>query len=133
MLSFNDAAAIAAAPTTASIDPALQQLLAERIHDWTAIDLLGQTHLLIVQPGDTEAAIVQEIAFSLLVDPIGGLRFGSQGFVPFWDWLEDIGGWFEMIVTVGNSGFAFQLFIQNAEGVDPELLNLCRTYAGEVR
>lgn len=133
MLSFHDAAAIAAAPTSTSIDANLKQLLADRVHDWTATNLLGHTHLLIVRPGDTEADIVQEVAFSPLVNPIDGRRFGSKGFEPPFDWLEAHEGWFELIVTVGNSGFAFVLFIQDAEGVDAEVLDLCRTYAGQVR
>ena len=129
MLSFHDAAAIAAAPTTASIDPALKQLIADRVHDWTATDLLDLTHLLIVQPGDTEADLVEEVAFSPLVNPIDGRRFGSAGFAPAWDWLERHDGWFELIATVGDSGFAFVLFIQDAEGIEPELRHMCRAYA----
>ena len=129
MLSFYDAAAIAAAPTTASIDPTLKQLLADRIHDWTATDLLDLTHLLIVQSGDTEEGILEEVAFSPLVNPIDRRRFGSKEFVPHWDWLERHRGWFELIITVANDGYAFVLFIEDAEGVDPELRALCRTYA----
>jgi len=60
-----------------------------------------------------------------------GARFGSTDFRPHHDWLEDHGGWFELIFTVGNSGFAFVLFVEAADGADPELLALCRTYAGE--
>ncbi len=126
MLSFDTAAAIAAAPTTASVDPTLRQLLADRVHDWIATDLLDLTHLLIVEPGDTEEALVDAIGFLPLVNPLDGLRFGSEGYVPHFEWLSDVGGYFELIQTVGNSGFAFVLLVQDAEGVDPELLSLCR-------
>ena len=129
MLSFDNAAAIAAAPTSASIDPALRQLLADRVHDWAATDLLGLTHLLIVQAGDTEEDILKEVAFSPLANPLNGSRFGSPAFRPAFDWLQGHGGWFELIQTVANDGFAFVLFIEEAEGSDPALLSLCRTYA----
>ena len=129
MLSFHDAAAIAAAPTTASIDPTLRQLLEDRVHDWTATDLLDLTHLLIVQAGDTEHAIIDEVAFSPLTNPLDGRRFGSKGFEPHWDWLERHDGWFELIFTVGNSGFAFVMFLEDREDVDTELSRLCETYA----
>ncbi len=49
--------------------------------------------------------------------------------LPF-DYIEDHGGWFELIVTVGNDGFAFILFVRNRDGVDPELLAMCRAHAG---
>ena len=129
MLSFNNAAAIAAAPSTASIDPTLRQLLADRVHDWTATDLLELTHVLIVQAGNTEEDILDAVAFSPLINSLNDQRFGSKGFTPAWDWLERHDGWFELIATVGDSGFAFVLFIEDAEGVDPELRALCHAYA----
>jgi hypothetical protein len=133
MLSLHDAATITAAPNSASIDPTLKQLLADRIHDWTATDLLDLTHLLIVQAGDTEAAVIAEVAFSPSVNPLDGRRFGSKGFEPGWDWLERHDGWFEMIVTVGNDGFAFVLFIQDSDGIEPQLRQLCEAYAPATR
>lgn len=129
MLSFYTAEAIAAAPTNASIDPALRRLLADRVSDWTTTCLLDHTHLLIVEAGDTEQDIVAEVAFSPLINPLDGERFGSSRFVPHWDWFEEHQGWFELVFTVGNDGFAFVLLIRDADGVDPDLLSLCRAQA----
>jgi len=53
-----------------------------------------------------------------------------EGFVLPFDYAEDHGGYFELIVTVGNDGFAFVLFVRDRDGVDPELLSMCRAYAG---
>jgi hypothetical protein len=131
MLSCADPAAIAAAPNHAPNDPALQKLLADRIHDWAATDLLGLTHLLVVEAGDTEQQVVEEIAYSPLVNPINGARFPSPAYLPPFDFLERHDGWFELIQTVANDGFAFVIFIEDVEEGDPELLNLCRTYARE--
>lgn len=133
MLSFHDAAAIAAAPTTASIDPTLRQMISDRVHDWKATDLLGLTHLAIVQAGDMEDAVIYEVGFSPLDNPLDGRRFGSKDFEPGWDWLERHDGWFEMIVTVGNDGFAFVLFIQDSDDIDPRIRQLCQTYAPATR
>jgi hypothetical protein len=129
MLSFHDAAAIAAAPQTVSSDPVLQKLIADRVHDWTATDLLGLTHLVVIQPGDIEEAIIDEVAFSPLINPIDGERFGSRTFEPGWDWLEHHDGCWELIMTVADSGFAFVIFVIDNDGVDPELRRLCQTYA----
>lgn len=133
MLSFYDAAAIVAAPTNSSIDPTLKQLIADRVHDWTATDLLNLTHLLVVQPGDTEDELMEAVAFSPLVNPLDGRRFGSKGFEPCWDWLERHDGYYEMIVTVGNDGFAYILMIEDSAGIDPQLRQLCQTYAPATR
>ncbi len=54
----------------------------------------------------------------------------AASFVFPFDYIEDHGGWFELIVTVGNDGFAFVLFVRDCEGVDPELLAMCRAHAG---
>lgn len=129
MLSYDTAAAIVAAPTNASIDANLRRLLADRVHDWAATDLLGLTHLLIVQPGDSEESIVEGAGLSPLTNTLDGRRFGSAGFEPQFEWLSDLGGFFELIQAVGNDGFAFHIFIPDREGVDPKLLALCRAYA----
>ncbi|MBA3510454.1 hypothetical protein [Sphingomonas sp.] len=129
MLSFDTAAAVAAAPSTASIDPTLKRLLADRVHDWTATGLLDLTHLLVVEAGDTEESIVEAAGFSPLTNTLDGRRFGSAGFEPQFEWLSDVGGHYELIQTVGNDGFAFHIFIPDREGVDPELLALCRNYS----
>lgn len=125
MLSYDNAAAIAAAPEDAT-EPELKELLADRVHDWAATDLLGLTHLLIVQAGDAEQDIVDEVGFSPLVSPIDGARFGSPQFHPHHDWLEQHVGWTELTFCIGNDGWACVMFVQDADGADPELLALCR-------
>lgn len=125
---FDESASLEASPSAVS-EPHLQQLLTEAVRHWSAVGVLNATHLLIVQPGDTEEAIAKEIGFSPLVNPLDGERYGSTAFTPYWEDLQDRGGWFELTLAVGNSGFAFVLFIQDADGVQPQLLSLCRTYA----
>lgn len=128
MMSFDDAVALAAAPDAVT-DSALRTLVADRVHDWSAMGLLDLTHLLIVEPGDTEEALVNVIGFSPLVNPIDGKRYETEGFAFPFDYIEDHGCWFELFVTIGNSGFAFVLFVWNTEGTIPELLSLCRRHS----
>lgn len=85
------------------------------------------THLVVIQPGDTERQIEAETGFSPVVDQ-QGLRYGDPGFIPYWDHLQDLGDHFELIDTIGNSGFAFILLIEQAEGVWSELLALCQQH-----
>jgi hypothetical protein len=128
MISFSDAASILAAPTYVPNDSVLQQLLADRIHDWAASDLLGLTSLLIVEAGDSEQDIVDEVGFSPLVS-IDGIRFPAPGYLPPFDFAEQHAGWTELIQVVPNDPFAFVLFIEHADGADPDLLQLCRAHA----
>ena len=130
MLSFDTAAAIAAAPSIPGLDIALTKLLADRVHDWAAADLLRLTHVLIVQAGDTEQDILDEIPFSPLTNPLNSSRLGSPDFQPPFDWLSVHDGWAEIIATVSNDGFAFHLFVEMADGADPELVAMVSAHAG---
>ena len=128
-------------PDRAAVERALAGSLPERLRDLLAAHHLAaiasgvadMSHYLVVQAGDTEADIVREVGFSPLVNPIDGLRFGTGAFHPWWDWLSDRDGWFEMIVTVGNSGFANILLIGDVEGLPVELRALCRRHAVHTR
>jgi hypothetical protein len=128
MLAFDNPAAIAGAPSTPGLDPVITQLLKDRVHDWAATDLLGLTHVLVVQLGDSEQTILDEIPFSPLTNSMNDSRFGSPDFEPPFDWLSTHDGWAEIIATVSNDGFAFHLFIELAPDADPDLLALVRAY-----
>lgn len=117
---------------SSSLDCRLRVLIAACIKQEirpTTYDLIDYTSIVVARAGDTERSIRRELGFSPLVNVFDGSRFGTAEFVPFWDVLHDHGGWFELIFTVGNDGFAFVLFVQNKEGVEPDLLALCRTHA----
>ena len=128
MQSLPDRASVERAIATA--DDRLAGLLAARLVVITANDVVDLTHYLVVEAGDGEGAIAAAAGLSPLVNPIDRSRFPDSAFHPWWDWLVDLGGWFEMIIAVGDAGFAFVLLIEDAPDADPELLHLCRTFAG---
>jgi hypothetical protein len=127
MISLYDRASIEAA-LSLRLDPKLRSLLEDRLKHYEAAGLLDLTHLLIVQSADTDKDLMDEIGMSPLVNPLDGSRYGTSGFQPFWDMLQRHEGWFELIIAVGDSGFAYVLFIKDAES-ESELVGLCRTYA----
>lgn len=90
-------------------------------------DLTGETDVLIVQRGDTEADIIREAGFSPLVDPITGIRFDQLGFEPSWDLLTLSGGVFRIVITYGST-FATILLVPDADGIEPALRALCRSH-----
>lgn len=112
------------------LESQLRRLLEARIAALDA-DLLNLTHFLVVQPGDIEEAIEQEVGFSPLTSPWDGSRYGEARFQPMWAFVHDHGGWFELVHTAGDEGFAFVLLIADDPGTHPRLLALCREYAGQ--
>ena len=130
MLHLHDRATMARA-LKLDLDPQLHTLLAERISGLATgeHDLTDWTEYLVVQPGDSESDILRHVGFSPLIEPIDGARFGDDDFAPYWDWLSDHDGWYELIITFGST-FAYVLLIRDAEGVLPDLRALCRRYAG---
>jgi hypothetical protein len=105
----------------------LKTLLADRLADTIHCGLQDYTHVLVVEAGDTESAIIGAVGFSPFVSRIDGIR--NQ---PDWDWLERHEGWWELLYTVGNDGFAYILLVEDAEGEPSALASLCRQHAGRV-
>jgi hypothetical protein len=103
------------------LDLELHTLIVGRMKDALALELGEHTHIVVVQPHDTEADLIDALGFSPLVSRIDGIHLE-----PDWDWFERHEGWFELVYTVGDSGFAFLVFVQDREGVLPDLLTLCR-------
>ena len=133
MLNLPDRASIEAAMNQ-PLEPKLHSLLVDTWRRAEAPELLDLTHILVIQPGDTEEAICEAIGFSPLVHPIDAVRYPSVVFEPFWAALAEHLGYWELIHPVGNSGFAFIMLIEKSEGTWPELLEMCEHYddgAGE--
>lgn len=130
MLSIYDSASMAQAMTL-DLDPQLRALLKRRFASLKTIygDLSDSTEWFVIQPGDVESHIVDELGYSPLVEPLDGARFGTREFRPYWDHLvRHDAGYFEMSVSYGST-FASVLIVQDADGVLPALRAMCRRYA----
>lgn len=127
MISIHNRASFEAAIHACS-DERLQRLLQDRFELYARGEILDLTHLLIVQAGDTEQAIADELGWSPLVSPFDHARFGSSEFQPYWDWLSAGHGFYEMITSTGNDRAAV-LLVEDIPGAAPELLSLLRTYS----
>lgn len=80
------------------------------------------TCIAVVEPYDSESAIVEELGFSPLANPLSETRFGDPDFSPAWDWLEEHRGWYELIFTVGDDGFAYIVFISRKNRDFPQTI-----------
>jgi hypothetical protein len=120
-------------PDPASVELALAGHLPERLRELlkashlaaVASGLVDLTHYIVVEAGDSEDDLLREAGLSPLINPIDGARFGTDSFQPWWDWFSAHDGWFEMIITIGNSGFALILLIENCVSPMTPILSLC--------
>ena len=101
------------------IDEALKNLLEDRLADTIHCGLQDYTHVLVVEAGDTEQQIVEAIGFSPLKT-----RIDNRPNCADWDWCERHPGWWELLYTIGNDGFAYILLVEDASGAP--LACLCR-------
>jgi hypothetical protein len=106
------------------LEPTLHALIKGRMQDAIKLGLADLTHIVVVEPYDSEDDLIEALGFSPLVSRLEGLPLQ-----PDWDWLEKHTRWWELIYTVGNDGFAFLVLVQDAPGVLPDLLALCRAAA----
>lgn len=105
----------------------LQPLLTEHLRHTLDAGLADITRLLVVEAINSEAELKAAVGFTPLTNPLDGSRFGDgPKYTPWFDGLRDCGGWYEMIICAGNSGFAFILLIEER---DDELGRLCREHA----
>ena len=103
------------------INATLHKLLADRLSDTRHCGLDDYTHVLVIEEGDEEAAIVAAIGFSPLRSRIDG-----NPDQPDWDWIERHDGWTELLYCVGNSGFAYLVLVEGSDS--SPFAALCRQY-----
>jgi hypothetical protein len=119
------------------LSPPLDRLLgpllrrrAEQLTDGTDSPLCSFARFLVVETGDSADAIDAELGFSVLQNLGDETGFGDPDFTPSWEWIEDHGGWFELVFILTDDGFAHVLFVEDREGVDVDLLAACRMFSG---
>lgn len=98
----------------------LRDLLADHLADTIHCGMQDYTYLLVVEADDTEQQIVDAIGFSPLKT-----RIDNRRNCPDWDWCEQYPGWWELLFTVGNDGFAYIILVEDAER--SPLAKLCRS------
>ena len=128
MLTITDGGSLARA-LNQPIDSFLKRLLIER-RDQLGGDIQGNARFIVVYPGDTVDALEHELGWSIFITA-EGYRFGGPNYYPSWEWLADHGHCFEMVFILTDDGFAHVVVVENSPGVDPDLLQLCTTYANE--
>lgn len=102
-----------------SADDDIGRLLQERhkqLAEYGDLEQLGT--FMIVQAGDTFADIEQAVGFPIT----------TEG-TPNWEWIEQHGAIYEAPIILTDDGFSRVLIVSDEEGIDPQLLALCRPHA----
>jgi hypothetical protein len=122
MISLPDREAMLAALATA-LPADLHTIITDIVEHAAETGLLDLTYIVIVEPGDTEGALAEELGHSPLINPSDGIRCDQPGFIPYWSHLRQRGRWYELVHTISNDAFAFILLIDSEGG--GELVALC--------
>ncbi len=86
-------------------------------------------YFILVDPGDTVDQLSAQAGFSLLSNRFTGIRFGTPGFTPSFEILEEHPSCYELVFVLGDDGYGIELFVPKVPGIDPELLAMCMQYA----
>lgn len=113
-------------------DPELRHLIQKTIRNLSEDypydpDELG--YFLIVQPGDGLDTLSGQIGFPVMVNRFSGIQFGHAGFTPSFELVDEHANYYEMVFIISDDGFGVEVFIPKTEGVDPDLLAMCKRYA----
>jgi hypothetical protein len=90
--------------------------------------------VLVVEAGDSVDELEVVSGCAILHDPFEDVPFGHPNFTPSFDYLEThyANGkhiCYEAHADTGDDGIGSTLFIPDEEGINADLLALCRTYA----
>lgn len=113
------------------LDPLLDHLLRLRVEQLTGYEGYALDDLavfIIVEPGDTLAAVEAELRISLTVNLVDGARWPDPDFCPNWEWCEDHGALFELTFILDDSGYGHVLFVLKDDGIDTALLSICAAF-----
>lgn len=115
-------------------DPELVALLSLRMAQLVqthGIDLSDLAHFLVVEPGDRLCQIEAQLGFTPLQNIVDGSFYGDPDFTPSWEWIGFHAGWIEIAYVFSDDGFGTIIYVQRADGVEPDLIALCDEWGGD--
>lgn len=112
-------------------DNAIRDLVRQRINDLggEAFDSAELGYFLVVEVGDTLAALAAQLGFSIVANRVTGIRWDQPGFTPSFEFIEDMGYCYDMVIVLDDSGYGVEILVPNKSGGDVDLLAMCAKYA----
>ena len=105
----------------------IRELVRQRIDDLGALDELG--YFLAVESSDTSEALSAQLGFDLLRNRFTGARYGQPEFTPSFEFVEEFPSCYDMVFVLSDDGFGVEQFFPKGEGIDAELIAMCRMFA----
>ena len=112
-------------------DPELRALVEKTIRDLSEdypYDPAELGYFLLVQQGDTLAAINEQLGWDILTNRWTGIRFGDPRFTPSFELVDEHAGYFELVYVMGQDGGGIEVMVSKSIDI-PDLLAMCRQYA----
>ncbi len=110
---------------------AIRELVQHRIDalHGDGFDLADIGYFLVVEPGDTIEAINVQAGFPILCNHLTDKRWDQPTFTPSFELVEEFPACYCIVFVLGQDGAGIELFVPKTEGVEPDLLAMCRRYA----
>ena len=112
-------------------NPAIRELVQQRINDLGGVafdaDELG--YFLVVESSDTLEALSAQLGFNILRNRFSGIPFNATGFTPSFEFIEEFPACYDMVFVLDDTGIGVEIFVPKEEGIDPDLIAMCRMYA----
>ncbi len=116
----------------ATILKVLAELLRERftaMSDGEVYDPEEHGFIVIAEPDDAASTLEAETGYPILTDWFHDSRYGEEDFSPAFEWLEEHPFCYELCFIPNDSGFVMLLIVPKMEGIDAQLLNMCKDNA----
>ena len=112
-------------------NPAIRELVQQRIKDLggESFDSNELGYFLVVEAGDTIEAIQAQVGFNILHNRLTGVHFNATGLTPSFEFIEEFPACYDMVFVLDDTGIGVEIFVPKEEGIDPDLIAMCRMYA----
>ena len=109
----------------------IKQLVRQRINDLggESFDSNELGYFLVVESSDTLEALSAQLGFDMLRNRFTGIRFNATGFTPSFEFIEEFPACYDMVFVLDDTGIGVEIFVPKEEGIDPDLIAMCRMYA----
>ena len=114
-------------------NPAIRELVQQRINDLggESFDSNELGYFLVVEAGDSIEAIRATVGFYILHNRFTGIRFNATGFTPSFEFIEEFPACYDMVFVLDDTGIGVEIFVPKEEGIDPDLIGMCRMYSNK--
>ena len=112
-------------------NPAIRELVQQRINDLggESFDSNELGYFLVVESSDTLEALSAQLGFDMLRNRFTGISFNDTGFTPSFEFIEEFPACYDMVFVLDDTGIGVEIFVPKEEGIDPDLIAMCRMYA----